>query len=204
VDKDEALERLRELIGRDLHEVARLHGVTVGAPCGKYNKGWAGHAIERHLGLQLNSSRSPNLGGWELKVTPLTRKEGRVVVKETMAITMIDPPHVIASEFEESHLFLKLRRLVCVGRIVGSHWSEPSPVHSVHALRLEGDLREAVKRDYELVRDCLRDPERGFDALTGWMGVYVQPRTKGTGGCGVKTRAFYARKVLLETLLRSA
>jgi len=55
-----------------------------------------------------------------------------------------------------------------------------------------------VKQDYEDVRKTIR--EEGFDALTGRMGVLVQPRTKGTGH-GSTTRAFYARKELVNIIL---
>ena len=39
-----------------------------------------------------------------------------------------------------------------------------------------------------------------FEALTGAMGVYVQPRTKGRGH-GSTSRAFYARTVFIKRVL---
>jgi len=51
-----------------------------------------------------------------------------------------------------------------------------------------------VKADYETVREALRTI--GFSALTGRMGVLVQPRTKGAGH-GSTSRAFYARPVFV-------
>ena len=65
---------------------------------------------------------------------------------------------------------------------------------------LDGDLFNAVKADYEVVQSCLRDPARGFSALTGSMGVYVQPRTKGAGH-GSTSRAFYARPNFLAKFI---
>lgn len=41
--------------------------------------------------------------------------------------------------------------------------------------------------------------ERGFSALTGAMGVFIQPRTKGVGH-GSTTRAFYARASFLKKI----
>ncbi len=38
-------------------------------------------------------------------------------LKETMAITMIDPVNVAAKRFEEGHLLAKLRKTVVVTRI---------------------------------------------------------------------------------------
>ena len=55
-----------------------------------------------------------------------------------------------------------------------------------------------VKADYEEVRETIRT--RGFDALTGRMGVLVQPRTKGPGH-GSTSRAFYARKQFVALIL---
>ena len=57
---------------------------------------------------------------------------------------------------------------------------------------------EQVKRDYEETRSCIR--ERGFEHLTGAMGVLVQPRTKGAGH-GSTSRAFYARKQFVAKMI---
>jgi hypothetical protein len=98
----------------------------------RINKGWAGHTVERHLGLALNSSRSPNFGSWELKVVPLQRlPDGSVKVKETMAITMIDPVEVSEKEFPNSHLFLKLQRMIVVARVFESRAESRSLCYSV-------------------------------------------------------------------------
>jgi hypothetical protein len=161
---------------------------------------------ELFLGIPINSAQSPNFGSWELKSIPLKRlRNGELQFKETMAITMIDPYNVARTPFEESHLLAKLKKAVCVVRIVGANYKDPSYVHSVVTLDLSGDLYEAVKSDYEVVRSCLNDPRKGFNSLTGKMGVYIQPRTKGKGH-GSTSRAFYARKKFLAqfvSLLRS-
>jgi hypothetical protein len=60
------------------------------------------------------------------------------------------------------------------------------------------DLYEQVKADYDLVRNTIR--AEGFSALTGAMGVYVQPRTKGAGH-GSISRAFYARPIFIKKIL---
>ena len=51
MERDEAILRLQELIGRDLVDVAREHDVNIWKD-GKKNKGWAGHTIERFLDCQ--------------------------------------------------------------------------------------------------------------------------------------------------------
>jgi len=200
MDRDEAIQRLRQLEGQDLHALALKYSITVNSRNGKVNKGWAGHVCERHLGLPINSSRCPNFGSWELKSVPLKYTKGVLDFKETMAITMIDEYYVKITPFEDSHLLFKLKKLVIVARIVGSSYSEPTFIHSVTAVDLVGDLYEAVRDDYELVRACLNDPKRGFSCLTGEMGTYIQPRTKGAGH-GSTSRAFYAKKEFLRRII---
>jgi hypothetical protein len=117
-----------------------------------------------------------------------------------MAITMIDEYYVKRTPFENSHLLDKLKKLVIVSRTVGIDYLKPTFVHSVTAVDLVGDLREAVRADYELVRECLNDPNRGLSCLTGGMGAFIQPRTKGPGH-GSKSRGFYARPKFLEQVV---
>jgi DNA mismatch repair protein MutH len=201
MEREEAMLKLSGLIGRDLHELANEYEVTVRTADGKVNKGWAGHVCERHLGIPINSSQSPNFGSWELKSIPLKYlKNGNLQFKETMAVTMIDSYQVARTSFEESHLFAKLRKAVCVARTVGESVNDPSYIHSVNTIDLEGDIYRTVRADYELVRSCLNDPSRGFDALTGRMGTYIQPRTKGAGH-GSTSRAFYARTRFLAKFI---
>lgn len=199
--RTEAIRKLQELVGSELHELAERYRVTIYRN-GRVNKGWAGHVFERHLQLPINSAQSPNFGSWELKSIPLKyKKNGELTFKETMAITMIDPVNVCQKEFEDSHLLAKLRKAVVVARIVGSSVDEPSYIHSVTGFNLSGEMYEAVKADYDLVRNTLLDPDNGFEALTGYMGVYIQPRTKGAGH-GSTTRAFYARPRFLKKFIR--
>ncbi len=201
MERREAIRKLQELVGRELHELAEQYGVTIYRN-GRVNKGWAGHVFERHLQLPINSAQSPNFGSWELKSIPLKyKKNGELTFKETMAITMIDPVNVCQKEFKNSHLLAKLRKAIVVARIVGANVDEPSYIHSITELNLSNELYEAVKADYDLVRNTLLDPNRGFHALTGKMGVYIQPRTKGAGH-GSTSRAFYARTKFLAEFIK--
>ncbi len=199
MDRPEALTLLETLVGHDLVSLGTTYGVTIWKG-DRINKGWAGHTIERYLGLPLNSSRSPNFGSWELKVVPVrVTPGGTFKVKETMAITMIDPVEVAAKEFQNSHLFLKLQRMVVVARVFESKAETRSLCHLIAAFDL-GDqkLYEQIKADYDLIRDVIR--RKGFDHLSGSMGVMVQPRTKGPGH-GSTSRAFYARTALVAKIL---
>ncbi len=204
MERKEALKLLQKLKGKEFHQLAQQYNIPI-TKNGKVNKGWAGHVIERYLELPLNSAQSPNFGSWELKVVPIkTLKNGQLRFKETMAITMIDPINVIQKDFEESHLYAKLRKIVAVARIVGKDVNEPSYFYDVFEIDLDNPkIFNQVKEDYEYVRNILKkykDPYKGLQKLSGKMGVYIQPRTKGSGH-GSISRAFYARKKFLELFL---
>lgn len=197
MERPEALSLLQALIDQDLVQVASQHGIRVFVE-GRKNKGWAGHTLERYLGLPLNSSRAPNFGSWELKSTSLVYgRDGRLRVKETVAITMLDPVEILAKEFEESHLYTKLRKTLLVARIHESILDERSILHSLAEFDLtDPALFQALKADYEAIRQVVR----AGGVLTGKLGRYIQPRTKGAGH-GSTSRAFYARKELVAHLL---
>ncbi|NEP59036.1 MAG: hypothetical protein F6K31_18775 [Symploca sp. SIO2G7] len=199
MERDEAKRRISELIGQDLRQLADELEVTV-FKNGKINKGWVGHVIERYLGLPLNSSRAPNFGSWELKVVSLKYlKSGRLTVKETMAITMIDAYNVLKTEFEDSHLFNKMRKILIPARVWESKDEKRSILHTVTYFDLDQpEVYDQVKADYELVRQTIR--AQGFSTLTGKMGIYIQPRTKGSGH-GSISRAFYARTSFLKKII---
>lgn len=204
MERQEAIRRLNEIIGQELHVLANQYNVTIYNNQGRVNKGWAGHVFERHLELPINSAQSPNFGSWELKSIPLkTLRNGNLRVKETMAITMIDPINVMQKEFEDSHLLSKLKKAVIVARTVGNNVDEPSYIHSIIQFDLSpsGDLYNTIKNDYDLVRNILlNDPQNGFNQLSGRLGILIQPRTKGQGN-GSISRAFYARIPFLNSLL---
>ena len=200
MERKEAVEKLKLLVGKELHELAKEYNITI-YKNGRVNKGWAGHVFERYLELPLNSAQSPNFGSWELKSIPLKKlKSGKWTVKETMAITMIDPINVMQKEFKDSHLLSKLKKAVIVVRTVGENVDAPSYIHSILEFNLSGELYGIIENDYNLVRDTLLNNKNGFEILTGKMGKYVQPRTKGRGH-GSTSRAFYARTTFLKKLL---
>src|SRR5690606_31558541 len=127
------------------------YGITV-FKNDKKNKGWAGHVVERCLGLPLNSAQSPNFGSWILKTICLKRmKSEDLCVKETMAITMIDPYNVERTDFEESHLLSKMKKQVIVARIWESVLEETSELYAVTTFDLgDSEVYNQVKEDYNL------------------------------------------------------
>jgi len=199
ITRFEATKELQNLIGKDLRKLADEHGVTV-FKNGKLNKGWAGLTLEKALGIGNNTIQASNGEFWELKVVPLIKqKSGKWKIKETMAITMINPDDVLEKPFKNSHLFDKMKKMIICGRERVDNKESSSKLLYVNSFDLlTTNFWQQIKEDYELVRNTIK--EKGFNHLTGRMGVFIQPRTKGVGH-GSKTRAFYARVRFIEMIL---
>jgi DNA mismatch repair protein MutH len=199
LDRREAVRRINLLAGKDLRALADEYKIPVWKN-GRENKGWAGLVIERYLGLSQNSRQAPDFGDWELKVVPLRKDaNGNLRVKESMAITMIEPAEVLAGKFEDSHLYDKLRSMVVVSRIYESSQEIHSLLHAAAEFDLDDPkIHAQVKADYEQIREKIR--VGGIDSLTGDLGKLVQARTKGAGH-GSTSRAFYARPVFVAHIL---
>jgi len=200
MERSEAVCKLKKLIGKDLVSLARQYEVPIWKG-NKKNKGWAGHVLERYLGLPINSAQAPNFGSWELKIVPLKRtRSGGLAVKETMAITMIDPYNVANTSFNQSHLLAKLQKAVICARIFENQQESCSVLHQVSTFDLtDVDIYKQIEQDYEQIRSCILT--EGFESLTGKMGVLIQPRTKGPGH-GSTSRAFYARVAFVAKILK--
>ena len=118
-----------------------------------------------------------------------------------MAITMIDPTNILQTRFQESHLLTKLRKIVVCARMFESKEEKSSLLVKVSTFDLDNPTTyNQVKTDYNLVRETIKT--KGFEALTGRMGILIQPRTKGAGH-GTTSRAFYARKMFVSAILGS-
>ena len=63
MERETAISKLKLLKGQDLVSLATQYEVTIWKG-DKKNKGWAGHLLERYLGLPINSAQSPNFGSW--------------------------------------------------------------------------------------------------------------------------------------------
>lgn len=199
VSRRGALRQLQALIGCDLTELARHYHIPT-HQAGRLNKGWAGQTIERHLGAALNSRQQPDFSGWELKGVALKVDEtGAPRAKETMAITMFNPAHVIATPFAQSHLRQKLRRMLVVGWVADRARHASAVIVCAEPFNLAPHIEGLVRTDYDQIRGLLR--VYGPGAVSGRVGEWVQARPKGPGG-GSTTRAFYARQRLIDLMLR--
>lgn len=199
LDRKEAVRRINLLAGKDLRPMADEYRIPVWKN-GHENKGWAGLVIEHYLGLAQNSRQEPDFGTWELKVVPLRRDAaGNLRVKESMAITMLEPAEVLANKFADSHLYDKLRSMVVVSRVYESTQELRSILHAAAEFDLDNPkIHAQVKDDYEAISAQIR--LRGIDSVTGDLGKLVQARTKGRGH-GSTTRAFYARTTFVAHIL---
>lgn len=198
ITRFEATQRLQSLIGQDLRKLAEENNITVFKQ-EKLNKGWAGLALEKALGIGNNCIQASNGDFWELKLVPLVKKGNIWKVKETMAITMINAHDVVNTPFEKSHLFDKMKKMIICGRERVDNKETTSKLLYANSFDLlSSNFWEQIKKDYELVQNTIK--MKGFSALTGKMGKYIQPRTKGQGH-GSITRAFYARISFVEIIL---
>ena len=125
------------------------------------------------------------------------RKNGKLTVKEPMQVTQLNPNDVSQTDFENSHLFAKLRHVVIGARIWESKQEEKSIFYGVTTFDLldNPEVYNQIKDDYNLVKEIIRT--QGFSALKTGMGDYVQPKTKGRGH-GSTSRAFYAKISFLK------
>lgn len=205
-----AVKNLRKYVGQDLRRLAKDFGITT-YETGKQNKGWKGLVLERLAGLKTNISKAPNGLTYELKSVAFRYVGGKLVPKETMAITMINSNELKAHSFFESHCWSKLKTIVfCAVEWNGKN-SEAAELLKVTSLDFAEDdeLIKEIKDDYDFIRNKLAT--KGFDALTGKDGKWIQARTKGIGGINPKTgerrpitRAFYARTSLVKKIFEVA
>lgn len=164
--------------------VARLEAVH----CPKTtNKGVVGLLMEKLTGIPASSAHLDCMDG-EVKVFPLKRlKSGKVVPKETIAVTMLNPGHLREQEtFDTSTCGSKLRRVLYVPYL---REGEMVRVFPATDLTLSGEVLSLLAADYAAIR-------KGFlvdGTLASKTGAYLQTRTKGAGRGAPKTRAFYLR-----------
>ncbi len=197
-----AIKNLKKYIGQDLRKLALEHRITT-YETGKQNKGWKGLILERLAGLQTNISKAPNGVSYELKSVSFRYVKNKLVPKETMAITMINPEELKRHSFFESHCWAKLKSIVFCAVMWHGKNSESGELLNVVSLDFADDdeLIQEIKADYDFIREKLI--KHGFESLTGKDGKWIQARTKGAGH-GSKSRAFYARTNLVKEIFNTA
>lgn len=210
VTRATAVKNLKQYIGKNLAKFAPQFNITP-FKGGKQNKGWKGLVLERLAGLQVNVSKAPNGLTYELKSVAFHRVRGELVPKETMAITMINPKELKSHSFFKSHVWAKLKSMIFCAIMWHGKNSKNAELLKVASLDFAEDdeLINEIRADYDFIRNKLI--AKGFDALTGKDGKWIQARTKGTGGINPRTgkrrpitRAFYARTKLVKKIFETA
>lgn len=210
ITRTTAINNLKKYVGQDLRKLASQYGITT-YETGKQNKGWKGLILERLAGLENNVSKAPNGLSYELKSVSFRYVKNKLVPKETMAITMINPKELEETEFFNSHCWNKLKAVIFCAVMWHGKNSENAEILKVASLDFAEDdeLIKEIKADYDFIREKLIN--HGFKSLTGKDGKWIQARTKGTGGINPRTekrrpitRAFYARTSLVKKIFETA
>ncbi len=196
-----AINLLNSYKGKNLHEVAKSYNINENNFLNlKTNKGWCGQTIEKILGISQNSSRESDFEDFELKTMPVKlNSKGKLIFKETVAITMVNERDLVNNSFYESHLFKKIKKMLCVTRFVGKNNIDPTFIHNTYSITLSKELLVKLETDYNLIRKTFIDNLKDIKKLSSKLGYYIQPRTKGSKGS--ISRAFYFKKTFLNEII---
>jgi hypothetical protein len=162
------------------------------------NKGAAGILLEKLTGIPQSSALLDALDG-ELKIVPYKRlKNGTLVPKETIAVTMLNCDQLCTTAFADSHCAIKLRRMLIVPYMRdGDNIRLLKPTLFDAADAANSELFSALATDYAAIQTEWNSKKE----LHSTTGVLLQTRTKGPGGKAKKTRAFYLRPAFMKKVV---
>lgn len=104
-----------------------------------------GLACERALGMHASTEQRPDFQDGELKTTSLRRKKnGQWSVKESLAITFINPEDVMRDPFDKSAIWKKLQNLLIVLREYG-----PGTAKVLRHIRAGQPWQQASRASYK-------------------------------------------------------
>ena len=159
------------------------------------NKGKPGTYLEEIAGIP-TSSACLDCSDGEVKVFPIKRnKNGAIVPKETIAVTMMNCEDLASHSFTESRVYKKLTNVLYIpyerdgDTII---FRQPTVVQMPA-------IEEQLRKDYDDIRAHLS--ANGTLDGSSRIGVYMQSRTKGAGGDAPKTRAFYLKKKFIDDMI---
>jgi DNA mismatch repair protein MutH len=160
------------------------------------NKGKIGLWVELQVGLTNNSKHTDCIDG-ELKTFPLkTLKNGKIVPKETIAITMINKEDILSNTFENSLVYSKIKRTLFLPFLRNNDnvTFYPSILMNINENAI---LFNKLKQEYDNVRNILVNGN-----LLGSQGTFIQTRTKGSKvSKKPKTRAWYFKTKFIKEYL---
>jgi hypothetical protein len=183
---------IRPSISEVYEKTCLIVGVKYCLPKTK-DKGKPGSFLESITGIP-KSSACLDCSDGEVKTFPVKcLKNGQVVPKETIAVTMLNQTNLAEHSFAESKCYNKMKKILFV-----PYFRENDDITFLSPTIIEDNgpnmtpLYEVFRDDYELIRQ--RFIETGTLSDTSSIGKYLQNRTKGAGGDAPKTRAFYLRQ----------
>ena len=201
---EEILAQAKRYQGKTINEVSGELGTSIPEDH-VHTKGKVGNLFEVLPGSDAKSHSSPDFEkiGLELKVVPINEK-GKPW--ETTAITSIDYMEIPSQKWEDSRAYRKTRHILFVPIIQMSKKASIGErrVGKPFLWRPSPQVDSQLKKDWESAAYLIR--EGRAHELTGRMGLYMQPRTKGRNSTDlveapgidnqivrVKRRAFYFR-----------
>ena len=158
------------------------------------NKGLPGLFLEELLDIP-HTSNCLDCNDGELKLFPVKiLKNGTVVPKETMAITMLSKDDLESNEFESSKCYKKMSKMLIV-----PYYRNKDNIQFMKSKIIDKDDDEftdvynTMKSDYNLIRNNYISTGK-FSSSDGKL---LQNRTKGAGH-GSTSRAFYLRPEFMK------
>ena len=158
------------------------------------NKGLPGIFLEDLLGLK-HTTDCLDCSDGELKIFPVKKlKDGRIVPKETMAITMLSTDELRTNDFKSSKCCKKISRMLIV-----PYYRSGDSIQFMNPKIIDRDFTEfaelynTIESDYNQIRKNYID--NGI--LQSKTGTLLQNRTKGSGH-GSTSRAFYLRPAFMK------
>lgn len=181
------------LIGEIYKKCAGLTGIVHKLPI-TTNKGLPGIFLEGLLGIPQTSNCLDCADG-ELKAFPVKKlKNGTLVPKETIAVTMLSTEELRTTEFAKSRCCKKLERVLLVPYYRADDTIQFLTPKLVEKGAAEfAEIYKTLETDYNEIRSMYL--ENG--SLTSRTGALLQNRTKGAGH-GSTSRAFYLRPEFMK------
>lgn len=157
------------------------------------NKGATGILCEKLAGIPQSSAHLDCSDG-EVKTFPVTlKKDGSMVPKETVALTMLNKATLTSQEcFEHSNCFKKMSRMLMVPYLRTGDTIEYLNPYFMDLSEHQDTLLPVLQKDYDDIRKTHVD---GL-GLTSKTGALLQNRTKGAKN--TTSRAFYLKKEFMK------
>lgn len=186
---------------KEIYDRLIVHANTV-YPCPKtINKGVAGFLVETLAGIPQTSNCLDCEDG-EVKCFPLKRlKNGTLVPKETIAVTMIQPAALTTTPWPASNAYKKMANCLYIPYERESETTIRLFTPYIFPITEDSPVYTQLAADYNAIVDAYS--ATGSLASSSHLGKYLQNRTKGAGH-GSTSRAFYLRPAFIKEFILSS